>query len=64
MAGAKQSTRSRNTANYTGKTGNDSGSRVKEARGPSYIERHGKHPPNTLYKGPKDLHRSRQGRGR
>jgi hypothetical protein len=56
------------TANDTGKSGNDSGSRVKEARGPSYEHRQGetskdkseqhqgKHPPNTIYKGPKDLH--------
>jgi hypothetical protein len=54
MAG-KQATGSKHTGNETGKTGNDSGSNVKEARGPSYVERHGKHPPNKLYKGPKDM---------
>lgn len=47
----KQSTGSKNTANDTGKTGNASGSRVKQAQGPSYDERHG-----TIYKDPKDLH--------
>lgn len=55
--GVKQSTGS---GNDTGKSGNDSGSNVKEARGPSYDERHGKHPPNTLYKGPKDMHPPKQ----
>jgi hypothetical protein len=57
----KQSTGSKNTGNDTGKTGNASGSNVKESRGPSYDERHGKHPPNELYKGPKDLHPPKQG---
>ena len=56
MTGTKQFTGSKNTANSTGKTGNDSGSRVKEARGPSYEEHHGKNPPNTLFNGPKDMH--------
>lgn len=54
--------------NETGKTGNASGSNVQEAKGPAYehkqgenpsdkSEQHqGKHPPNTIYKGPKDLH--------
>ena len=46
---------SKGTANQTGKPGNASGQRTKEARGASY-ERgtRGKHPPNTVYKGPKD----------
>lgn len=54
-------------ANATGKNGNDSGSHVKEARGPSYSappsdqEHHGKHPPNKLYTGPKDMHPPKQG---
>ncbi len=54
--------------NATGKSGNASGSNVQEARGPAYEHRQGelpsdkneqhqgKHPPNTIYKGPKDLH--------
>lgn len=54
--GAKDGSGSKHNANDTGKTGNDSGSNVKEARGPSYVEHHGKHPPNELYKGPKDMH--------
>jgi hypothetical protein len=54
--GAKTSTSSQNTGNDTGKSGNDSGSHVKEARGPSYVEHHGKHPPNKIYTGPKDMH--------
>jgi hypothetical protein len=66
--GAKTGSGSKGTPNDTGKSGNDSGSRVKEARGPSYEHRQGetpsdkseqhqgKHPPNTIYKGPKDLH--------
>jgi hypothetical protein len=57
--------------NATGKSGNASGSNVEEARGPSYEHRQGelpsdkneqhqgKHPPNELYKGPKDLHPER-----
>jgi hypothetical protein len=56
----KQSTR--NSGNDLGKSGNDSGSNVKEARGPSYVERHGKHPPNQIYKGPEDLHPPKQTR--
>jgi hypothetical protein len=68
--GAKTGSGSKGTANDTGKSGNDSGSRVKEARGPAYEHRQGetpsdkseqhqgKHPPNTIYKGPKDLHQS------
>ena len=62
FAGDDMNTRksSGNTANDTGKTGNASGSGVKEARGPSYAERHGKHPPNALYKGPKDTHPPKQ----
>jgi hypothetical protein len=66
--GGKTQSGSKGGANDTGKTGNASGSRVKEARGPSYEHRQGelpsdkneqhqgKHPPNTMYKGPKDLH--------
>jgi hypothetical protein len=46
--------------NDTGKSGNDSGSRVKEARGPSYQERHRKHPPNQLFTGPKEMDRNKQ----
>lgn len=52
----KQASGSKHNANDTGKTGNDSGSNVKEARGPAYDEHRGKHPPNTMYKGPKDMH--------
>ena len=43
--------------NDSGKSGNDSGSHVKEACGPSYEERHGKHPPNKIFTGLKDMHR-------
>lgn len=69
--GGKTHSGSKGDANDTGKSGNASGSRVKEARGPSYAgqqgaqpsdksEQHqGKHPPNTINKGPKDLHRSK-----
>jgi hypothetical protein len=68
--GAKTESGSKGNANDTGKSGNDSGSHVKEAQGPSYQhkqgnlpsdknEQHqGKHPPNTINKGPKDLHRN------
>jgi hypothetical protein len=61
-------TGSKGSGNATGKSGNASGSKVKEAKGPSYAHRQGelpsdkneqhegKHPPNTIYKGPKDLH--------
>jgi hypothetical protein len=68
--GAKTGSGSKGTANDTGKSGNASGSRVEEARGKSYEHRQGenpsdkseqhqgKHPPNTIYKGPKDLHPS------
>lgn len=48
--------------NDTAKTGNASGSHVKEARCPSYEpppsdqEHRGKHPPNKIYTGPKDMH--------
>jgi hypothetical protein len=49
--------------NDTGKTGNASGSNVKEARGPSYEEQHGKHPPNKLYTGPKEMHPKQKPRG-
>jgi hypothetical protein len=68
--GAKTQSGSKGTANSTGKSGNASGSNVKEARGPSYEhqqgnrqsdkseEHQGKHPPNELYKGPKDMHRT------
>jgi hypothetical protein len=66
---------SKGNENRTGKSGNASGSRVKEARGPSYehhqgslqsdkTEQHqGKHPPNTVNKGPKDLHPAKAPRG-
>jgi hypothetical protein len=50
----KQAAGSKNSGNLTGKNGNASGSDVKEARGPSYKERDGKHPPNKLYTGPKN----------
>jgi hypothetical protein len=68
--GARKRSGSKGTANDTGKSGNASGSRVEEARGKSYEHRQGenpsdkneqhegKHPPNTIYKGPKDLHKS------
>lgn len=56
--GAKTGSHSKHDPNEQGKSGNDSGSRVKEARGPSYVERHGKHPPNKIYTGPKDQKRS------
>jgi hypothetical protein len=42
------------TANQTGKSGNSSGSRVREARGDSHgTKGRGKHPPNKLYTSPK-----------
>lgn len=53
---AKTSSVNKGSANDTGKSGNASGSNVKEARGPSYEERHGKHPPNKQSTGPKDMH--------
>lgn len=55
MPGQKSGSRSANTANQTGKSGNDSGPNVKEARGPSYDTkgRRGKHPPNKIFTGPK-----------
>ncbi|WP_194726894.1 hypothetical protein [Noviherbaspirillum malthae] len=68
--GAKSGTDSKGSPNDIGKSGNDSGSNVKEARGPSYEhkqgalpsdkseEHQGKHPPNTMYTGPKDMHRT------
>jgi hypothetical protein len=50
-----------NHSSNRSKSGNDSGSDVKEARGPSYESSGGKHPPNEIHKGPKDLHpRSKQ----
>jgi len=58
--GAKTSSSDKDTGNTTGKTGNDSGSNVKEARGPAYEEHHGKHPPNKIYTGPKDMHPPKQ----
>jgi hypothetical protein len=69
--GAKTGTGSKGTENATGKSGNDSGSKVKEARGPSYASRQGdspsdkneqhqgKHPPNKIYTGPKEMHPER-----
>jgi hypothetical protein len=68
--GGKSGSSSKGNPNDTGKSGNDSGSDVKEARGPSYQhqqgnlpgdknEQHqGKHPPNKIYTGPKDMHRT------
>jgi hypothetical protein len=68
--GAKTDSGGKGTANDTGKSGNDSGSRVENAGGKAYEHRQGenpsdkneqhqgKHPPNTIYKGPKDLHPS------
>ena len=68
--GAKTGTGSKGSPNDTGKSGNDSGNDVKEARGPSYEhqqgvvpsdkneEHQGKHPPNKIYTGPKDMHRT------
>lgn len=58
--GAKTSSSSHNTGNETGKSGNDSGSHVKEANGPSYVERHGKHPPNKQNTGPHEMHPPKQ----
>jgi hypothetical protein len=72
MSSKSRSSNSGN-ANATGKSGNDSGSDVKEARGPSYQHRQGsqqsdkseehqgKHPPNEIYRGPKDMHRQSPG---
>jgi len=68
--GAKTGTGSKSSPNDTGKSGNDSGSNVKEARGPAYEhqqgalpedkneEHQGKHPPNKIFTGPKDMHRT------
>lgn len=57
---AKMTSGNKGSGNDTGKSGNDSGSNVKEARGPSYQEHHGKHPPNKIYTGPKDMHPPKQ----
>ena len=68
--GGKTHSGSKGDANDTGKSGNASGSNVKEAKGPAYEHRQGenpsdkseqhqgKHPPNTIFKGPKDSDRN------
>lgn len=55
---AKTGSGNKGSANDTGKSGN-----VKEARGPSYEERYGKHPPNKQYTGPKDMHPQKEQSG-
>jgi hypothetical protein len=61
MSNSKAGGGNKGSANDTGKHGNASGSHVKEARGPSYKppasdqEHSGKHPPNKIYTGPKDM---------
>jgi hypothetical protein len=61
MEAITMSTRGRSeqkgSGNATGKSGNDSGSKVKEARGASYDERHGKHPSNKVSTGNKQSQR-------
>ena len=51
---------SKNSANTTGKSGNNSGSRGREAKGDPGTKARGKHPPNKIFVGPKgDSNRGR-----
>jgi hypothetical protein len=56
----KQSTDNKNAGNDTKKTDDDWGSGVKQAGGFTDKEKHGKHPPDTLHQGQKDLHPPKQ----
>jgi hypothetical protein len=56
----KKSIGSETTGNDTRKKDNEWGSGVKQAGGFSDKERHGRHPPDTLHQGQKDLHPPKQ----
>jgi hypothetical protein len=52
----KQSADPQKPGKESGKAENEWGSGVKQTEGFSDKERHGRHPPDTLHQGQKDLH--------